>query len=358
MSELQNNKVLHCAIIGYGGMGSWHARHIARNEMVELCGVYDINPQRCELAVSRGIHVYPSLEALLADETVECVTVATPNDLHKSLSIAALRAGKHVISEKPVMMSLEELDEVIAVAHECGRRFTVHQNRRWDEDFLMMKELYDSGAIGKVFNIESRYQGSRGIPGDWRQLPEHGGGMILDWGVHLIDQMLLIYHDKKIKAISCRCDHITNKLVDDGFKLDIIFDDDAVGRIEVGTTHYVALPRFYVNGMAGAATVDDWTSDTHIVAHDKSIEEGEVTPVVTAAGLTKTMAPHSEEVLVESTIKRPVSDVNDFYRNYARAIWGEEEQIVTHAQMRRVMRVMETAFLSDREQRTIAFDDN
>ena len=101
------------------------------------------------------------------------------------------------------------------------RLFTVHQNRRWDGEFLLMRDIYHSGDLGQVYRMESRVHGSRGIPGDWRGTPEHGGGMILDWGIHLIDQIMGIVDDKTLRKVFCHCDHITNELVDDGFQLDM-----------------------------------------------------------------------------------------------------------------------------------------
>jgi predicted dehydrogenase len=113
-----------------------------------------------------------------------------------------MEAGKNVICEKPVSLNSEELEEMIACSKRTGKLFTVHQNRRWDADFLVMRDLYESKELGEVFCIESRVHGSRGIPGDWRGMKKHGGGMIFDWGVHLIDQMLCIVRDKKLKSIS------------------------------------------------------------------------------------------------------------------------------------------------------------
>ena len=77
-----------------------------------------------------------------------------------------------------------------------------------------MKKLNDSGDLGELINIESRIHGSRGIPSDWRGEKEHGGGMLLDWGVHLIDQILQII-PSKIDSVYCTFDHITNEEVDD-----------------------------------------------------------------------------------------------------------------------------------------------
>ena len=358
MSE-KNNTINKkgCAVIGYGGMGGWHTRHLLESDVATLKGIYDIKPERCALAEENGIRAYSSYEAVLADPEVELVTIATPNELHAPLAIQALRAGKHVISEKPVTLTVEELESVIKVANECGRLFTVHQNRRWDIDYLMMKQVYASGVLGDVFGVESRYQGSRGIPGDWRGKREHGGGMLYDWGIHLIDQVLGIVYGRKRESVVCGCEHITNNEVDDGFKLDLYFEGGLDARIEVGTSHFISLPRFYMTGRRGSAEVNDWRDRTRIVTC-REWREDDVKPVVTSAGLTKTMAPRDEKTVDESWLDRPVSDVHDFYRNFTRAMDGKEEQLVTHAQMRRDLRIIEAAFESDRLGAVVKFVDN
>ncbi|MCQ2427308.1 MAG: Gfo/Idh/MocA family oxidoreductase [Clostridia bacterium] len=342
------------AVIGYGGMGGWHTRFLLESDVARLCGIYDINPAKRELAVANGIKAYSSEEELLADPEISIVTIATPNDVHAEIAIRALRAGKNVISEKPVTINSKELDAVIAVAEETGKLFTVHQNRRWDCDYLMMKQAYHRPEFGKVFRIESRIQGSRGIPGDWRAEKAHGGGMIYDWGVHLIDQMLQIVDDKKIKAVYCKCENIIGAECDEGFRLDIMFEDDVTGHIEVGTHNFLSLPRFYLTGTCGAAVIEDWRDRTKCLCV-KEWNDGPVKPVVTAAGMTKTMAPRAEDSLNEFYIERPASDVHDYYRNFVAATRGEASQIVTHAEMRRVMKVMESAFMSDRAGSVIPF---
>ena len=350
---MQKKKV---AVIGYGGMGGWHVKYLLNSDVAELAGIYDIKEERCAQARERGLYVYDSFEAVLADPTVDILTLAVPNELHRPLAVAAMEAGKNVISEKPVTLSSEDLGEMIAASRRTGKLFTTHQNRRWDCDYLMMKQVYASGELGEVFGIESRVQGSRGIPGDWRGKKEHGGGMILDWGVHLIDQMLGIVYDRKIEKVYCRCDHVTNYEVDDGFKLDLYFERDLTARIEVGTSHFISLPRFYMTGENGSAIIQSWTDDCHIVAC-KNWDEKDVIPVVTAAGLTKTMAPRDKESIAESFIARPESDVHDFYRNVCLAVDGKAEQIVTHAQLMRVMKIMEAAFRSDELGTPVAVDD-
>lgn len=344
------------AVIGYGGMGGWHTRYLIKSDVCELAGIYDIKPERCELARENGIYVYESLDALLADKSVELVTIAVPNELHKPLAIQCMAAGKNVISEKPVTVSSADLQEMIDASHRYNRLFTAHQNRRWDCDYLMMKQVYASGELGEVTSVESRIHGSRGIPGDWRGKKEHGGGMILDWGVHLIDQMLGIVTDRRIESVYCRCNHITNYEVDDGFRLELYFEQGLTALIEVGTSNFISMPRFYMTGTNGSAMVNDWREDCRVVCC-KNWDEKDVVPVVTAAGLTKTMAPRDEKTITESVVQRPESDVHDFYRNVCAAIDGREKQIVTHEQIMRVMRIMEAAFDSDSRKAPVEFRD-
>ena len=341
-------KKVNGVVVGYGGMGGWHTRYLKDSDRVNLCGIYDIKPERRAAAEEAGIYAYPSWEAVLSDEKVDFVTLAVPNELHKPLAIEALKRGKNVISEKPVTLDCAELDAICAVADETGKLFTAHQNRRWDCDYLMTREAYRSGKLGRVTSVESRYQGSRGIPGDWRGKKEHGGGMIYDWGVHLIDQMLGIIDDKKIERVYCRCDHITNDEVDDGFKLDLYFEGGLLGHIEVGTTNFISLPRFYITGVNGTGVVNDWRDECRVVLC-KTWEDKDVAPVVTSAGFTKTMAPRDEKTTEEYVIPRPASDVHEFYRNYADAILANDPSmlLVTHAQLKRSMKLMLAAFESD-----------
>ncbi len=333
------------AVIGYGGMGGWHADHARKSDVVELAGIYDILEARRTLAESRCIRAFDSLDELLAQSNIELVTVATPNDVHKELAIRCLKAGKNVISEKPVMLSVEDLEDVIAVANENHRLFTVHQNRRWDVDYLAVKQLYESGAIGDVLRVESRIHGSRGIPSDWRGRKEFGGGMLYDWGVHLIDQVLTLYEGVKIESVYCEFDHITNQEVDDGFRLTIRFANSASAYIEVGTYNFIALPRFYVQGCKGTALISDWREKCRVV-ECFAWHESDVMPVKTAAGLTKTMAPRDAATTRSFELEQPASDVHDYYRNICKVMEGKATQLVTHTQMLRVLRVIEAAFRS------------
>lgn len=345
------------AVIGYGGQGGWHTNQILKSDVVKLAGVYDIKPERNELARKRGIHAYNSLEELLADENVEIVVIATPNDSHKELAIKAMEAGKNVICEKPVMLSSADLEEVLDVAEETGMHFTSHQNRRFDVDYLAMKEVLDSGKLEKPISIESRVHGSRGIPSDWRGKKEFGGGMLYDWGIHLIDQVMQLFPEERISKIYCTESHTTNNEVDDGFKLHILYESGLTALIEVGTLNYIAMPRFYLQCQRGSALITDWREKAK-VAYCKYWNEKEILPVETAAGITKTMAPRDEVTLDTFTIDIPKSDVHDFYRNYVRAIDGLEPQYVSHEDSLKALRIIEAAFESIRLNQVVDFDDS
>ena len=333
------------AVIGYGGMGGWHVDHILKSDVVELAGIYDIKEERRALAESRGIKAYASREELLADPEIEMVTVAVPNDVHEEIVIAALEAGKNVLCEKPVTLSLESLERMIAASKKAGKIFSVHQNRRFDVDYLAMKQLKDSGEIGEIINIESRIHGSRGIPSDWRGEKAYGGGMLYDWGIHLIDQILMVLGFDGIAGVRCTFEHITNDEVDDGFSLWLDYKDGKRAYVEVGTYNFIAMPRFYMRAKSGSAFIRDWRENCK-VAKCKAWHESDVIPVETAAGLTKTMAPRDEITLDEYELDRPKSDVHDYYRNFVRAIDGLEEQFVTHDQMRTDLKVIMKAFES------------
>ena len=346
------------AVIGYGGMGSWHTRKV-KNEMgeyAELIGIYDIDPARNKVAEENGIHAFASREELLADERIDLVTVATPNDYHKEIVMAALRAGKNVISEKPVTICSADLEEMIACANECGKLFTVHQNRRWDEDYLTMKKLLDDGTLGKVFRIESRVQGSRGIPGDWRNQKQHGGGMVFDWGIHLLDQALMMTLPRKLKTVYAELTNVTNENCDDGFRAPLIFDDGLSFYVEVTTSNFISLPLWYMLGENGTSVIDDWDcSGKTVMVSDW--ENRDAVPIVAGAGITKTMAPRTDDTIKEYPLDVQKADWGEYYKNVFAYLRGEEPIIVTHDQQRRLLKLVEAIFESGKENKVVEFND-
>lgn len=341
---MEHLKPVRLAVIGYGTMGAWHTKKVSKLTEVELAGIYDIKPGRMELAKENGIFAYESMAALLSDPTVELVTVAVPNHLHRDICIAAMDAGKNVICEKPVAMNSTELQEMIDAANRNGVLFTVHQNRRWDEDFRIIRKLYEENTLGRIFRIESRTHGSRGIPGDWRNQKQYGGGMLMDWGVHLLDQILWMLPGK-ILSVYAQMSYVTNEDCDDGFTAQLQFENDVVVEVQVATSNFISLPRWYVLGENGTVSIERWTMEGKIVMVS-DWQNRDAVPVVTAAGVTKTMAPRTSDTIKEYPLPRIELDVRDFYRNFVKTIRGEDTQIVTHKQVMRVMKLMEAIRLS------------
>lgn len=349
-----NGRIIGGAVIGYGGMGHFHGDKMRTVDGIRLAGIYDIDPERGKFAESEGIHAYSSRAELLADPEIELVVVATPNDVHKEIALDAFAAGKNVISEKPVAMNSAELEEMIAAANRAGKLFTVHQNRRWDEDYLTVKKMVDSHELGNVFRIESRVMGSRGIPSGWREEKEHGGGMLLDWGVHLLDQMLMMMEGRKLLSVHASMTHITNPECDDGFTAFCTFEGGLEWIVEVGTCHFVEVPRWYVFGDSGSAVIRNWACEGEVV---KIFNRGEddVAPIQAGAGITRTMAPRNERTVKTFPVEKVSSDWAEFYKNVIAVLNGKAKIVVTHDQLRACMKLIEAIFESARTGKPVVF---
>ncbi len=349
------SKIYNAAVVGFGGQGHWHNFLLSKESRINCIGAYDIRAERNEVAANEcKLHVYESYEDMLSDEKLDLVVIATPNDVHHDLAIQALKAGKNVVCEKPVAMNSTELEDMIKTAKECGKMFMVNQNRRWDADFLVMKEIFQSGDLGPVHRIERRVHGAHGIPGDWRQYPEYGGGMMLDWGVHLLDQMLQMIPEK-LKKIYCTLTHVTNERCDDGLTVIATFESGLVYVVEVGTSNFITLPNWYMLGRDGTAVIRGWkATDGEIVKSNGP--DGEVVPVLTANGITKTMAPRRPDTIEQKPLPAVDEDANCFYKNVAEVLDGTAQQVISNESVARVMRLMEAAFKSAKLNEAVDFE--
>ena len=354
------NGKIGTAVIGYGGMGSWHAWKMSEpmGERMQVVGVYDIDPERRAQAEKDGFHAFSSREELLADDRIDFVVVATPNEVHREISVAALEAGKNVMSEKPVTMTLAMLDDIIDAANRTGKFFTVHQNRRYDADYLTIKKIYDEGTLGRVFNLQSRVCGSRGIPSGWRMRKRNGGGMMLDWGIHLLDQAMMIFDDKKLESVYAQFTYITHDEVDDGFAVDMRYEGDVTCHLYVGTSNFIDLPRWYMQGENGTAVINDWDINGEIVMVS-DWENRDSVPVVAGMGITRTMAPRTEDTIKKYPLpyveNKGFSGENRFYDNLCDVMLGKAEPIVTHAQQRRLISTVEAIFESAEKNIVVKF---
>jgi scyllo-inositol 2-dehydrogenase (NADP+) len=191
------------AVVGYGYAGrTLHAALVrevaaaADGTRLRLHGVLARRAEQRERAQADhpGIAVYSDMPALLADPRVELVIVATPPATHAALAGAALAAGRHVVVDKPLCLSLEECDTLAGLAATHGRLFTVFQNRRWDGDFLTVQRVLGEGTLGEVTWLEMAWHKFGASANAWKNVPAAaGGGVLLDLGAHCVDQALLLF---------------------------------------------------------------------------------------------------------------------------------------------------------------------
>ncbi len=339
-------------IIGFGGMGCHHSEILKDCAEVRVTRVYDVDPQRLEEARRRGFAVAQSEAELLDSDEVDTVLIATPNDSHAEIAQRAMKKGKHVLLEKPATVTSEEFSQLVEVSHACGVVLNVHQNRRYDADFLAIRELVQSSGIGEVYRIESNVVGANGIPGAWRKVRAQGGGMVLDWGVHLIDQMVSLY-GRQVESVYCRCSSVYGEEVDDGFYAELTFRGGAVCCLTVDTNAFVAKPRWQVFGYNGSAEISGWEQPLKAVR--PACAEGAQQGIRAGNGFTKTMAPRPDSTVREESRELPSVPCDVFYRDMVSAL-DRGEPLVPEADVQYVLRIMERMFESDRLHQTVKMD--
>lgn len=336
---------IRLGIIGFGYMGHWHLKNAPKVDDVQVVAAYDLDAAKVEEARSVGLRGYDKLEEFLQDDEVNLVLVATPNDVHCALACAAMNAGKNVICEKPVAMSLDEVDRMIAASKENNVLFTVHQNRRWDKDYRIVREIYQSGELGRIYSIQSRLHGARGAMFGWRAQKEHGGGMIYDWGVHFIDQLLWMLGYDSVKSVFCKAVKVKTPDVEDYFFLLMDLKNGCHVQVEVGTWILKQLPRWMVLGEKGTLYINDFTRNGGVISVDETVEPEEIV-VMTTSGPTRTFAPRGKKEIIERELPDPPADLTEYYANLRDAIDGKAELIVQPWQVRKVFEVLQAMFES------------
>lgn len=248
---------VHCAVVGLG-FGQLHCAEISGTPGLRLYAVCDEDPSRLGAAAAKHqAKAYSSYKALLRDPRLDLVVLVTPTQTHRPMALAAMKAGKHVIVEKPMALNVREVDAMLKARDKNGVMLSVHQNRRFDGDFMTLRSLLDRDLIGKAFLMEARVH-FYGPWGGWRLFRKFGGGLMFDWGAHLVDQLLLLNPRQKVRSVYARYHYkVFGTEVENLASARLQFSNGNEGLAEVGQLHGLRLPRWFVLGEKGALRLDE-----------------------------------------------------------------------------------------------------
>lgn len=350
------NKKIRLGILGYGFMGQTHAKNVAAFDDIELVAICDNNPAQLEDVTEGCFRIYHTAEEIIADPDIDWLLVATPNNLHCAHVVAAANAGKHILCEKPVAMTLEQFDTMLDACSKNKVHFTIHQQRRFDKDFCTAKKVYDDRMVGDdMFIIKSQLYGVNGRVHDWHVYPEFGGGMLFDWGVHLIDQMLYMI-PSRVKSLYANVRNVMNEQVDDYFKIELLFENGQRAEIELGTYYLTPTRAWFIGGNTGSMVIDGFKVDGNIVRTTRLLENvpGQIT--MTAAGPTRSFGPPEPGVLQYEPLPEVEADHSMFMQNLLDAWNGKTDFLVKPEETRRVLALMDAARESARTGTSISFE--
>lgn len=258
MTDVATNPVK----VGIAGLGrsGWgiHARALAQlPDYFKVVAVADPDPARRQEAQEQfGCRAYAGYAELVADAEIELMIVATPSHLHLDDTVAALRAGKHVLVEKPMAKNLAEVDEMIAVARETGRVLTVNQNYRYAADFKKIQEIIGSGVLGRIIEVRfAIHQFKRRW--DWQTLKKYGGGILNNHGAHVVDWAMLLIDDPE-PEIFCHMETTPLCTGDADSHVKILLKPQGGPLIDIELTHACAYPQDHclVMGTQGGLSSD------------------------------------------------------------------------------------------------------
>ncbi|TXK85208.1 Gfo/Idh/MocA family protein [Paenibacillus sp. N3.4] len=198
-------KKIQIAVIGAGSISELHLKSYQNNPDVELYAICDLNEERAKAKADKyGItHVYTDYKELLADPGVDAVSICTWNNSHAPISIAALEAGKNVLTEKPLCKTVEEALAVEKAVLRSGKTLQVGFVRRYASNTSIVKSFLDNDELGEIYYAKASCIRRLGNPGGWfSDVERSGGGPLIDVGVHVIDLCWYLMGRPKVKSIS------------------------------------------------------------------------------------------------------------------------------------------------------------
>jgi len=341
---------LGVALLGFGLAGRlFHAPFIDATPGLSLRVVATSQRARVHEEYPEAT-VVDTPEAAIAHDDVDLVVVATPNDTHAPLAEAAMRAGRHVVVDKPFTVTLDEARALEATAGETRRTLAVFQNRRWDSDFLAVQQAIGDGLIGDVVELRSEIARWRPHVRDrWRERPGPGAGLWYDLGPHLVDQALVLFGMPDTVQATLRAQR-AGALTTDWFHVVLSYRTRAV-ILSSSTLAAEPAPRFIARGTMGS-----------FVKRGVDVQEQALNAGARPVG--QRAWGHDDDPLLihrdgEAAGERPVpaGDYGRFYAAVREAIVSGAPAPVTAAEAIRVMSVIEAGLRSSDGQRAVAVDN-
>ena len=333
------------AMIGYGAIGFEHGTAIRNVPGLEYALMCDRSEER--LAVARqafpGIETCTDLEQVASDPTIDVVIVSTPPNTHAAISMRMLRAGKHVISEKPFCLTGAEADEMISLARERRLALTVYQCRRWDPDFLAISRVLQEQTIGDVFHIET-FIGGFAHPCDyWHSHEPISGGVFYDWGSHYLDWILQLIPDRVVSVRGVEHKRVWHDVTNaDHSVVSLRFAGGQEAEFMHSDIAAVPKPKWYILGTRGAI-IGHWRQETVKTRRwsgdliEERLALSEAVPELYVHTRDISGAIHEQHLML------PAAPAYAFHRNLANHLHSGEDLAVPPTESRRNIAVMEAA---------------
>jgi len=243
--------MIRVGLIGYGlGGESFHAPTIRCTPGLELACI--VSPSGSGRNFPAGVRVARSVAEMLSDQSLRLCVVTSPNNFHFENARQCLEAGRDVVVDKPFTIMSQDARRLIEIAQQCGRLLSVFQNRRWDGEFSTLRKLIASNALGRVVEIESRYDRFRPAlkPDAWREKPEPGAGVLYDLSPHLSDQIFALFGEPE--AITANVAALRDGAqADDSFDIRLHYPQ-MQARIRATMLACAPGPRWTVHGTSGS----------------------------------------------------------------------------------------------------------
>jgi scyllo-inositol 2-dehydrogenase (NADP+) len=342
--------MIHAAVVGYGYAGrAFHSYLISLADGIRLYAISTRDPGR--QAAARAAYpeakVYGSLDKMLADDRVDLVVLATPHHTHCDLSIRAMDAGKHVVTDKVMAMNAREAAEMIEASQRNGVMLSVFHNRRWDWDYLTVKKVIQDGLLGEPYLFQAGIM-NYGKPRGWRAVKAQSGGILYDWPAHFIDQALQLV-PARVESVYCHIANCGHWDVDIGnyAKLLVHFEGGVLYEIEVANLAAIKKPRWYVAGNLGAL-VKHGLDPQEGPMREGNIDAAEELPQHRAQVCT--FVNGERETLVVDSVR---GTWKSYYQNVSDVLNKGAELAVKPQEVYRVMRVYDAAMQSAETGQTV-----